>query len=288
MRRLSQMMDPTTYATQRRNQAETMIGEGKLREGSMWHPYDQQEANDIREQAESDIKSYLQRYKNMQSDFRQMDQIFSTWNSALREIESGNQRIHDNFQDEYSRFEADEANRVAANFAAQLEAEETFGVGWQRRRRSNAIQGAADDLIMNRAIGPRQKFDVLRTQLQGYRDRRNQALKDAYRINKEILAGGLDEVELSELKKNRRKAIAEANHQGSLAEIIENALRQISTKTWEPNLKNLTSLSQFGFNMGENDDSVDIMERYWTKQIDLTREIKLEIQKGVKTEAVYN
>ena len=83
-------------------------------------------------------------------------------------------------------------------------------------------------------------------------------------------------------------AMRQAGVQGDITKILENALRQIDTTQWKPNLQNLTSLSQFGFNMGENDDAVQIMERYWERHINLTREIKLEIQKGVKTEAVYN
>jgi hypothetical protein len=40
------------------------ITAGGLKEG-YWHPYDSQEINQIREEAENDIKQYLERYKDM-------------------------------------------------------------------------------------------------------------------------------------------------------------------------------------------------------------------------------
>ena len=77
------------------------------------------------------------------------------------------------------------------------------------------------------------------------------------------------------------------DHFGNLTSILESALREIQVQNWRPNLQNLTSLSQFGFNMGEKDDSVDIMERYWSRQIDLTRQIRDKINEGLTSEAVY-
>jgi hypothetical protein len=197
-------------------------------------------------------------------------------------------RFHDEFEQGYSTFENEEMSRVQANFEAQQRADEVFGIGWARRGQRNALQGIANDILMNRTNSPRSQFNQLSQLLSSYRNQRNEALNSAYKLNKQILAGGLDEIELGELQKRRGQEQNRASHLGDLITILENALRQIDTTQWKPNLQNLTSLSQFGFNMGENDDAVQIMERYWERHINLTREIKLEIQKGVKTEAVYN
>ena len=50
----------------------------------------------------------------------------------------------------------------------------------------------------------------------------------------------------------------------------------------------MTSLSQYGFNMGEKDDRVERMEKYYNKSLTLQQQIKDKLQEGIKTEAVYN
>lgn len=75
--RLRLMEDPLRYAQKRRNAAESMIGAGRLNtEGGIFAAYDSQEINRIREEAEEDVKIYLQRYKDMQDEFRQLDNLF--------------------------------------------------------------------------------------------------------------------------------------------------------------------------------------------------------------------
>lgn len=70
--------------------------------------------------------------------------------------------------------------------------------------------------------------------------------------------------------------------------ILENALGSISTNTIAPDLSHMTSLSQYGFNMGEKDDRVERMEKYYNKSLTLQQQIKDKLQEGIKTEAVYN
>lgn len=287
MRRLAGMVDPMAYATQRRNSAEAMISEGKLREGSFWHPYDQQEANQIREQAESDIKNYLQRYKNMQSDFRQMDQIFGTWNSALKEIERENQHLHDNFQDEYTQFETEEANRVAANFSAMRDAEEVFGVKWARRSSTLDAQTFANETLSNRMLGPRGQFNALSQRLDVVRRSRNDALETAFGLNRRLGVGGLDEDEIMDLQKRRDEAQSHAAHWGDVAQILEHALQQISTNVRPPDMSNVQDLGRWGMSFGERDNRTKIYEDYLRRQCNLQQEIRDKINQGVKNETRY-
>ena len=70
--------------------------------------------------------------------------------------------------------------------------------------------------------------------------------------------------------------------------ILENALGNISTNTIAPDLSHMTSLAQYGFNMGEKDDRVERMEKYYNKSLTLQQQIKDKLQEGIKTEAVYN
>ena len=53
-------------------------------------------------------------------------------------------------------------------------------------------------------------------------------------------------------------------------------------------MSHVTSLAQYGFNMGEKNDNVERMERYYTKSINLQQRIKDKLEEGVKTEAIYN
>lgn len=287
MRRLAGMVDPMAYATQRRNAAEAIIGEGKLREGSMWHPYDQQEANDIREQAENDIKGYLQRYKNMQSDFRQMDQIFGTWNSALKEIERENQHLHDNFQDEYTRFETEEASRVAANFSAMRDAEEVFGVKWARRSSTLDAQTFANETLRNRTLGPRGQFNALSQRLDVVRRSRNDALETAFGLNRRLGVGGLDEDEIMDLQKRRDEAQSHAAHWGDVAQLLVHAMQQISTHVRPPDMSNVQDLGRWGMTFNERDNRTKIYEDYLRRQCNLQQEIRDKINEGVKSETRY-
>jgi hypothetical protein len=65
-------------------------------------------------------------------------------------------------------------------------------------------------------------------------------------------------------------------------------LTEIQTSTLAPDLSHVTSLAQYGFNMGEKDDGVERMEKYYSKSLNLQQQIKDKLQEGVKTEAVYN
>lgn len=195
-----------------------MIGEGKLNtEGGIFAAYDSQEINRIREEAEEDVKMYLQRYKDMQDQFRQLDNLFQTWKGALDEIERENMVIHENFMAEYNQFENEEMSRVAANFAAMEEAEEVTGLGWTRRGGRLDKQDFANKILADRHLSARKKFTELASSLDYVRGQRNVNLREAYDLNRQLLAGGLDEVELGVLQKKRKQSQSLADHFGDLA-----------------------------------------------------------------------
>lgn len=76
--------------------------------------------------------------------------------------------------------------------------------------------------------------------------------------------------------------------QAAVIGVLESALAGIQSNAVAPDLSHVTSLAQYGFNMGEKDDTVERMERYYSKSINLQQQIKDKLQEGVKTEAVYN
>lgn len=50
----------------------------------------------------------------------------------------------------------------------------------------------------------------------------------------------------------------------------------------------MTSLAQYGFNMGEKNDNVERMEKYYTESLTVQKRIKDKLEEGIKTEAIYN
>ena len=92
--------------------------------------------------------------------------------------------------------------------------------------------------------------------------------------------------------KAKQKRQAEYDKEAAAAEarigVLENALASIQTNVLAPDLSHVTSLAQYGFNMGEKDNSVERMEKYYSKSLNLQQQIKDKLQEGVKTEAVYN
>jgi len=234
------------------------------------------------------VKIYLQRYKDMQDEFRQLDNLFQTWKGALDEIERSNMVIHENFMSDYNQFEDEEMSRVAANFAAMQEAEEVTGLGWFRRGQRNALQGIANNILNDRKNSPRSQFNQLSELLSSYRSQRNEALNSAYSINKQILAGGLDEIELGELQKRRSQEQDRANHLGDLAQILEAALQKIDTHVMKPDMSNVQGLAQYGMFFNERDNRSRIYETYLQKQVNLQTEIRDKLNEGVANEAVYN
>lgn len=50
----------------------------------------------------------------------------------------------------------------------------------------------------------------------------------------------------------------------------------------------MTSLAQYGFNMGEKNDNVERMEKYYRESLTLQRRMKDKLEEGIKTEAIYN
>lgn len=100
--------------------------------------------------------------------------------------------------------------------------------------------------------------------------------------------GMIDSVEMQAKQKRQAQYDKEAAAAEARIGVLENALASIQTSALAPDLSHVTSLAQYGFSMGEKDDSVERMEKYYSKSLNLQQQIKDKLQEGVKTEAVYN
>ena len=154
--------------------------------------------------------------------------------------------------------------------------------------RIRSTQIMAMDIMNNKQSGPLEKFNKIAEELDKLRSDRKSLVEKAYGINKDIANGERDSNELADMIKRRDALLKDASFIAERADILENALRSISTGTVAPDLSHITSLAQYGFNMGEKDNSVERMEKYYNKSLNLQQQIKDKLQEGVKTEAVYN
>ena len=82
--------------------------------------------------------------------------------------------------------------------------------------------------------------------------------------------------------------IENAQHLAGIISQIEGFMSNLDQNVIKPNMQNVTSLSQYGFSMGERNDNVSRMERYYQNVEDLTRQIRNKLQEGIKTDASYN
>lgn len=97
-------------------------------------------------------------------------------------------------------------------------------------------------------------------------------------------------IDLKDMARRRDYLLHRSDVLGERVDVLEAALGNIdvSRLAHKPDLSHVTSLAQYGFNMGEKDNSVERMEKYYTKSINLQQQIKDKLQEGIKTEAVYS
>lgn len=91
-----------------------------------------------------------------------------------------------------------------------------------------------------------------------------------------------DLIELSE------KAKDEASRFASLAGQVESFISGINTNLQKPDLSNVSSLGQYGFSMGENNDNQNRLQRYYDNVENLVEQIRNKLIEGIKTENTYN
>ena len=146
-----------------------------------------------------------------------------------------------------------------------------------------------DILERGRKAGPQKTFDELASWIDDLRERRGEARKQAFGITRNIQlnGGSMSLNELEEQTRLRDYWFKQADVLKSQLGVLEGALGDITNTTLKPDLSHVTSLAQYGFNMGERDNGVERMEKYYSESINLQRQIKDKLNEGIKTEATY-
>lgn len=143
-------------------------------------------------------------------------------------------------------------------------------------------------IMRDRKLAPQAQFDKLSAELDKIREERNKKLQEAYSLNKDILLGkGKNGYDYEYMQKRKNAALQEADNLASRAGVLENALASIKNLAIPPDFSHMTSLAQYGFNMGEREDTGAVMEKYYSKITDLTKQIRDKLDQGIKTTATY-
>ena len=239
-----------------------------------------EEKAEIDKAANESILAYQKKFEAAKKEYQAAIQNSKTWDDVAKALQSQKDAA-DKMSRETRNQEFAKRRRLreGALFAAE---------SYIQNDRIRSTQIMAMDIMNNKQSSPLEKFNKIAEELDKLRSNRKSLVEQAYGINKEIAKGGRDSNELADMTRRRDQLLKDAGYLAQRAGILESELGNISTSTIAPDLSHMTSLSQYGFNMGEKDDRVERMEKYYNKSLTLQQQIKDKLQEGIRTEAVYN
>lgn len=238
----------------------------------------QKAKNEVDKHTADQIKEMQNRYDSLQRDM-----------SSAEKIESIYQGVVDKIEGEQKKDLTKDAAEVAARLRMS-EANDSVIFGYKTRAQLNQTQDFVNSIMGDKSLGPLSKFNAIVEELDTARNQKNTALTNAFEISKFLKQneGKIDSSEIQAQQKKQSQFEREASTIEQRIGILESALSEIQSNTITPDLSHVTSLAQYGFNMGEKDDSVDRMDKYYSKSINLQQQIRDKIEEGIKTEAIYN
>ena len=232
--------------------------------------------NKIDEDAQRQIRDMHQRYKDLESEMNKYKGYADTYQSVADKLQNDKNA-------EVQKSDAEVQKRLALS-----ERNDQTIARYEAQSRVTKTQALANGILGNNNLSPLEKFNKISDELDKLRATRKTALEGAYGISKEIAGGKMTSEEMTRAMAKQSKYEFQASSAANLIGMLENALTNINTQTIAPDLSHMTSLSQYGFNMGEKDDRVERMEKYYNKSLTLQQQIKDKLQEGIRTEAVYN
>ena len=249
----------------------------------------QKAKNMVDQQTTEQIADMQRKYAAMQQDITSAQKQQTVYQGVVDKLE-GQQK------DKLAKLAAEsaaESAKAAAEVTAHQrlnEANDDAIFGYKTKSQLNQTQDFVNGIIGNKSIGALDKFNTIAAELDAARSQKNSAMNSAFDIARYLKQneGMIGSTEIQAKQKQQAQYDKEAEVAEERIGILENALASIQTNTIAPDLSHITSLAQYGFNMGEKDNSVERMEKYYNKSLNLQQQIKDKLQEGVKTEAVYN
>lgn len=293
--KLEGMEDPLQFQKRVRAKAESMKSDYNQRK-SGWNMFSDamssmgyslgaseiKDTNDaIDKAANKVIETY---YKNFESAGKQAQAAQATadlWQNVVDNLKQAKEKS----EDALKNMRIEEARRKNDVVEQSLALQTQFRTNDEIRRSQIYAMG----ILKDRTLAPQMQFDALSNELDKARNQMNQKLIEAYELNKKLTTRpDMIASEYESYSKRRDDLLAEADKYASKAGVLENALAQIKNLVMTPDLSHMTSLAQYGFNMGEKDDTVVVMEKYYSKMTTLTKQIKDKLDQGLKTTATYD
>ena len=249
----------------------------------------QKAKNMVDQQTTEQITDMQRKYAAMQQDITSAQKQQTVYQGVVDKLE-GQQK---NELAKLAAESAAESAKAAAEVTARQrlnEANDAAIFGYKTKSQLNQTQDFVNGIIGNKSIGALDKFNTIAAELDAARSQKNSAMNSAFDIARYLKQneGMIGSTEIQAKQKQQAQYDKEAAVAEERIGVLENALVSIQTNTIAPDLSHVTSLAQYGFNMGEKDDSVERMEKYYNKSLNLQQQIKDKLQEGVKTEAVYN
>lgn len=240
--------------------------------------YAQKAKNEVDRQTAEQIADMQRKYADMQQDMTSAQKQQAVYQGVVDKLE-GQQK------NEIAKSAAEVTARLRLN-----EANDAAIFGYKTKSQLNQTQDFVNGIIDNKNLGALDKFNTIAAELDAARNQKNSAMNSAFDIARYLKQneGMIDSTEMQAKQKQQAQYDKEAAVAEARIGVLENALASIQTNAIAPDLSHVTSLAQYGFNMGEKDDSVERMEKYYNKSLNLQQQIKDKLQEGIKTEAVYN
>lgn len=249
----------------------------------------QKAKNMVDQQTTEQIADMQRKYAAMQQDITSAQKQQAVYQGVVDKLE-GQQK------NELAKLAAESAAKSAAA-AAEVTARQRLNEAnnaaifeYKTKSQLNQTQNFVNGIIDNKNLGALDKFNIIAAELDAARSYKNSAMNSAFDIARYLKQneGMIGSTEIQAKQKQQAQYDKEAAVAEERIGVLENALASIQTNTIAPDLSHITSLAQYGFNMGEKDNSVERMEKYYNKSLNLQQQIKDKLQEGVKTEAVYN
>ena len=249
----------------------------------------QKAKNMVDQQTTEQIADMQRKYAAMQQDITSAQKQQAVYQGVVDKLE-GQQK------NELAKLAAESAAKSAAA-AAEVTARQRLNEAnnaaifeYKTKSQLNQTQNFVNGIIDNKNLGALDKFNTIAAELDAARSQKNSAMNSAFDIARYLKQneGMIGSTEIQTKQKQQAQYDKEAAVAEERIGVLENALASIQTNTIAPDLSHITSLAQYGFNMGEKDNSVERMEKYYNKSLNLQQQIKDKLQEGVKTEAVYN
>lgn len=238
----------------------------------------------IDEAANQVIDTYYKQFEAALKEAQAAEATANMWQSVVDNLKEAHQKSEESIR----RMRIEDAQKKNAAFKdAQMQAEE---FRWADQMRATQIFANSTLRTDINRMTPQAQFKAIADELDKLRENRNSRLREAYDLNRQILSRpqGINGNAYQDLVKRRDLALREAQNFESRGSVLEHALSQIQNIIASPDLSHMTSLAQYGFNMGEKDDTVQVMEKYYSKMTNLTKQIKDKLDQGITTTATYD